>query len=317
MSGEGGRLRLLSLSDTYLLAVLALVSLVGWSGSPQLREAAALGAAGAAFRLSRGKRRRGEANVARAFSAELSAAKRRAILRDSFIAFWRETFAWGFAGPAGLERAESNGLDRVEAAQHRGKGVILVESSFFGYRTIAKQILRRHGIAAHQVHVERHLGGFQGGPDTLAVRRVIRPYFERRERPFLAGIIRLPASASLAYTRQLFHLLRLNEVVCISGDGQTGQQHVLLPFLGRTRRFTTGVISLARLSGAPLLPMFCVRNGDGEACLTIEPALHLMKGLSRERGLAEGMAQYARLLEQYIRRYPGQYRAWHAPGDGG
>jgi KDO2-lipid IV(A) lauroyltransferase len=303
-------MRWVSLADVYLLAVLALVSAVGWSSSPRLREAAALGAAGAAFRLSRRKRRRCEANLARAF-VEMSAAERQAIARDSFVAFWREAFALGSLRNAGAERAEVNGLERVAAARREGKGVLLVESSFFGQRTLAKQILHRHGIEVHQVHAERHLAGFQGGPDTLAARRVLRPYFHHREQPFLAGTVWLPASASLAYARQLLDTLKRNEVVCVSGDGHTGQKHVVLPFLGRTRGFTTGVVSLARLSGAALLPMFCVRQAGGTACLTIEPALQLRAGPAREHNLEEGMALYARLLEQFIRRFPGQYLGWH------
>ena len=62
--------------------------------------------------------------------------------------------------------------------------------------------------------------------------------------------------------------------------------------------------------------MFCAEAEDGVLELNIHPALDT-RNTSAERGQAAGMAQYARLLEGYIRCYPGQYRNWHSVAPAG
>ncbi len=71
------------------------------------------------------------------------------------------------------------------------------------------------------------------------------------------------------------------------------------------------MVSLARLSGAPLLPIFCVQEGDSAGILIIEGPVHIEKDAGREQGLEKSLREYAGLLEGYIRRYPELYRNWH------
>ena len=83
---------------------------------------------------------------------------------------------------------------------------------------------------------------------------------------------------------------------------------MLLPFLGEERHFVTGAMSLAKHSGAPLLPLFCWRDDDGQLTLVIEPPIDVERGaLAAEAGAAA----YVRLLETYVRRYPSEYYGWH------
>ncbi len=302
-----------SLPDAYLLCLIGLMWAVERLDSPQAKRAAIAMAAGAAFALRRQKRRRALAGLQAAFGSALSPAQRLEILRAASFAFWQEAFSCVMlsAEQAALAQARVIGLERLRAALQAGKGVILVESSAFGQRWNAKVLLHQHGIAAHQVHVDTHLQGIQGGPPSVAQQRLIRPFFDRREIKFLAQIVRLPNSPALAYTRRLLGILQRNGVICAAGDGVTGHKLIELPFLGRARQFTTGLVSLARLSGAPLLPMFCVLAEDNRLELTIHPALDL-SGSDAERSQAAGMAHYAQVLEARIRRSPGQYRNWHS-----
>jgi predicted LPLAT superfamily acyltransferase len=72
------------------------------------------------------------------------------------------------------------------------------------------------------------------------------------------------------------------------------------------------MVSLARMSGAPILPMFCIQERGCAACLTIEPPIEIQLKVSRERALENAFSQYIRLLESYIRKYPEQYRDWRS-----
>jgi lauroyl/myristoyl acyltransferase len=77
------------------------------------------------------------------------------------------------------------------------------------------------------------------------------------------------------------------------------------------------MVSLARLSGAPILPIFCIQNGKGNTCLVIEPPIKTEGTEDRDQGLKNSVAQYAGLLESYIRKYPEKYRSWHHLESGG
>jgi lauroyl/myristoyl acyltransferase len=302
-------MRWIAPADLYVLAAIGLIQLARATSSARLH---ARIVSGVAYRVSARKRRRIEAALARVFSASLTGPERRAVARQSFLTHWQDTFACPPlpAGDDALATAETTGLPRIHDALAAGKGVILIESSAFGHRAMAKQILHRHGLAVHTVHVERHTWGLGEQAPSRLQRRVTRPYFERRELSYVAEITYLPDSEAMSYTRHLVRRLATNGIVCLSGDGQTGKKHVSVDFLGRPKLFTTGVVSLARMSGAPALPIFCVLEPGDRYRLVVEPPLELAPGAPREDSLAGGVTQYARLLEGYIRSHPGQYKNW-------
>ena len=74
--------------------------------------------------------------------------------------------------------------------------------------------------------------------------------------------------------------------------------------------FATGTVSLAKGSGAAILPVFGIQERTGSIHLIIEPAIHIHSELDRERGLEDAVSQYVALLESYVRRYPERYRGW-------
>ena len=209
------------------------------------------------------------------------------------------------------------GLEHLHHALRNGNGVILWESKGLSNRILSKRILWRKGFLIHQVHGVNHLGGFlvENSSATWVRRRFISRFFQRCERGFVTEIITLPRSNSLAFTRILLNHLNQNAILCISGDGKTGQKMIPQKFLGRSEFFSTGMVSLAKISGAVILPLFCIREKDGAIKLVIEKPIKIQKCDNREENLESSIADYVNLLEAYIRRYPDQYINWHLSGD--
>jgi lauroyl/myristoyl acyltransferase len=309
-------MRLMTVRDLYFATVLALVHATAWWGPPAAKEWAGAAIGSVAYRLSSRKRRLSEAALARALAPTLSARERRAIVRGSFRQFWRETFSLVLSRGEWrrLGGVEVTGAEHLRAAIDRGAGAILWESSYFGRRLMAKHVLWHRGFAIRQVHADRHLGGFRNPRDGGSVvrQRILLPLFERHELRALRGIIRIPQSDSLAFTRAIWRALRDGDVVCMASDGLLGQKFHSVPFLGGSRPFATGVISLARSSGASLLPVFCFDDPPGRPRLVIEPPVDLGSRQDKEGVVADALTYYARRLEFYARRYPAQYRNWHA-----
>jgi lauroyl/myristoyl acyltransferase len=267
-----------------------------------------------AYHFSGNKRRLIEKNVSEAFNGKLNNNQIREIAKGAFHEFWRETFS---RAPSSQERATLKsvviqGLGHLQRALENGRGVILWESKAFGQRVLSKHILHNNGFSIHQIYGETHLKGFlgDGRSDTWVREHLIQTEFERFEKPFLAEIIYLPSSDSLVFTRILLDRLKQNAILCVPGDGAWGQKKIPLKFLGHTRLFPTGMVSLAKISGASILPIFCIEEENGKTSLMIEHPIRIETEVGREQVLEKGLSQYVRLLESYIRRYPGQYRNW-------
>ncbi len=201
-------------------------------------------------------------------------------------------------------------LGFLQTALQRGCGAILWESSYFGRRNLAKHILNHHGFAVVQVHAYDHLGGFgpAGSPESWMTEHIIRPFFDRCERSFLGDIIYLTDTDSLAALRIMLERLKHNAILCLSADGTRGYKFVSVSLFGRKCFFPTGAVSLAKISGAPMLPIFCYAESDGTIRLEILPSLRVRFDGERERELETTILEYTNLLRSYAKSYPEQYR---------
>jgi KDO2-lipid IV(A) lauroyltransferase len=293
--------------DVYYLAVLALIRFAAFFRSPGLSDAVANGVARIASLMPTAKRREVRSRLAACFD-HLEEKQIRTIAHGTYRAFWQDAFSLaGVVRPADALRLQVDGLEHVRQALAGGHGAILLDTSFFGRRHLARVILHAHGMAIVQLHASDHLAGFWSKRDTRMRRDVIRPLLEAWERRSVQEILYLSRdAASLAFTRQLVGVLQANRLLCLSGEGRIGQKAVRLPFLGGERRFVTGAMSLAKHSGAALLPFFCWRGDDGRVRMAIEPPIDL-RGQTAENGAAA----YCRLLETYVRRQPAEYYGWH------
>jgi lauroyl/myristoyl acyltransferase len=286
--------------DAYLFTIIVLMQVVVRSRSARLRDTLAQVAGNAAYYGSRKKRKRMEENLAAILGEDTNAGRTVRIVRESFSTFWLDLFRLALP-EQNLSHVDICGLEHISGALGNGHGAILMENSLFGQRHLAKQILCAHGISLHQVHEATHLGGLSAPGETQMRTRLIRPYLEKCERQFVDEIIYLREDNSLAFTRRLVGVLEKNQVLCMSGEGQFSARPILLPFLGSPRKFATGAISLAKMTGASVLPLYCWHDAANHWQLRIERPLLVQTG----------MRPYVEQLETYVRSTPEQYRGWH------
>jgi lauroyl/myristoyl acyltransferase len=301
-----------NLNDLYFLAVVILIKFGQWSRSRGLCDALANTIARIACAFPGQKRRSTATSLARCLGSSYTREQRDGILKDTYRTFWQDAFELASQPLSAHEparRVRVDGMEHLQEALKHGHGAILLESSFFGRRNLSKILLHQHGIAILQVHGPRHVAGFLSRHETRLCARVIRPFFEGRELQFVKEIIHLSDDSSLAFTRRLVNSLQENQVLCLSGEGDIGQKSVKLHFLGQERHFVTGVMSLGKYSGAPVLPLFCWRDADNQVKLMIESSLDLQRGF---KAAEAGAATYARLLETYALRHPSEYCGWHS-----
>jgi lauroyl/myristoyl acyltransferase len=304
--------------DCYLLLVAALIALTRRLNSFRFRRLLSAALGRTAFHLGREKRRRHLEGLKRYFGERVPDCPR-TIVADAFRSFWADLFSLAILSREGenLARIPVVGEEWLVAALKAGRGAILWESNAFGMRNLAKQVLSLRGFRMTQVHVAHHLGGIanDGLHRSWVRRKVVQPFFEGCEKPYIEDFIYLPTdSPSLAFSRRLLAALDQNRILCSASDGAVGRQKMAAKLLGRPREFTTGMVSLARSAGAPLLPLFCLPSPEGGFQVIIERPVRLLRTGDRDRDLRDSLQDFAALFETHIARHPGWYRLWRGAG---
>ena len=91
--------------------------------------------------------------------------------------------------------------------------------------------------------------------------------------------------------------------MALQGDRALGNRgDVSVPFFGAPARFPLGPFVLARASGAPVVPAFCVMNADGR--YAIEVGTPVRVGVEGER---PALTHWVGVLEGMVRSHPEQW----------
>lgn len=154
----------------------------------------------------------------------------------------------------GLAGGTVRGMGHLEDALAPGRGAIVVSGHFYANR-VAKRHLAEIGYSMmstrHSSPPDRLMG-------RLGQRRLQPRYIE-----FLRGVVRdeiSPTDPDCGL--RILERLRADGLVNIHLDAAFSRKTVSLPFLGRPRRFATGFLDIARLTGAAMIPMACLGNGS-------------------------------------------------------
>jgi KDO2-lipid IV(A) lauroyltransferase len=105
----------------------------------------------------------------------------------------------------------------------------------------------------------------------------------------------------------LLHALRENEIVAIQGDRLYHAHWATARFFGAEMRFPLGPFILARISGAPVLPGFVVREQWLKYRVIMGEPIRVADTGDRERDLQEAVQQAVAFLEKNVRAYDYQW----------
>jgi KDO2-lipid IV(A) lauroyltransferase len=211
---------------------------------------------------------------------------------------------------------EIHGREHLEAALAAGKGAILC-SAHFGSHASGLSVLHASGFPVthigrwdhnynydYRVNYNRRVG-VSSAERWFWERVYARPVLRYRERP---NIEPWPGRPQVAM--QAAAALRANEVVSISIDAppldNEQARAVDVSLLGRRARLLPGIVTLAQLTGAPVLMGFLYRGADYR---------HQVWEISAPVPLAgETATAFGRCVAEVnaaIRRSPAHWNFWH------
>ncbi len=179
-------------------------------------------------------------------------------------------------------------LFSLRAAYKAGKGVIVIGSHFGNWEL----------SAIYGAQVLRY-------PVSVVARRI---YYE----PYNRVLVRIRESKGVktlyrddpAIMRACMGVLKRGEVLGIVPDQDVDSvDGIFVNFFGRKTYTPTGPAVLSLLSGAPLVPVFIVRE-QGRLFMVSDRPITTSRHRERRQAIAECTQQWSEVVERYIRHYP-------------
>ena len=239
------------------------------------------------------KRRRLAENLAHAVNSPAASRNVRSLVRREMVNEARRSadLLWAIGRPADFLAATSiEGREHAVEATARGRGVVLVGAHIGGWEV---------AIALPSAVLSV--------PTTVIVAD-----------DWLAWAIqhvRLAAGLRVAYAGRLpldaVRLLRRGEALLVLGDdgSRTAARSYAVRFCGTTAVMPAGVVSLARLAGASIVPFTVLPRGPRKWVATIEPHLEPPDRGSGPAGEQAVLQLLADRWTQTVRRYPEHWAA--------
>ena len=123
----------------------------------------------------------------------------------------------------------------------------------------------------------------------------------------------------VALKKSLNRLCR-NEIIYVLADEQQRRRGIATLFFGRRAFTSPGPAFLSIKTGAALLPMYVLRTNGARKTLVIEPPVTIQGTGDEKRDIELLTAQFTQVIEQIVRRHPGQWawlnRRWKIPPPG-
>jgi KDO2-lipid IV(A) lauroyltransferase len=197
--------------------------------------------------------------------------------------------------------AEFVGRDNLTQVLDQGRGAIIV-TGHMGAWQIAQLLMQGKGMP----------------PLTMAMAAEPNQHLADYEQQFRAKQRIVYTTSSPFATLELANVLRRGELVGMQLDRHLGGPHVQVPFFGLPAPFPLGPATLARASGAPLVPIFIMAEKDRRRCkFFVEKPIEVARTRDRAADYLDATRRVVEVYQRYVRRYPEQwfnfYDFWNPP----
>jgi lauroyl/myristoyl acyltransferase len=202
---------------------------------------------------------------------------------------------------AGLAGGIVNGITHLETALTPGRGAIVATGHFYANR-LGKRHMAELGYSMMSTRHSR--------PPDMMMGRFGKRSMQPRYVDFLRGIILDEISPTdRDCSLRMLQRLRNNGLVNVHFDASFSRDRVVLPFLGRKRSFATGILDIARLTGASIVPMLCLGNSTSFRVEFSEPIIP-QRSDDATRFVGEYLPVIATGIESDIRDHPDEWELW-------
>jgi len=206
-----------------------------------------------------------------------------------------------------LEAFEVEGREHLDAALALGKGCVVLTSHFGAHMLPAHWLYRNDYPLRLYMERPRSVSRFMASrfndDGELGQGKL---FISRRSDP----------ADSAGSILRAARVLRSKMMLFLAGDVRwSGQLTAEARFMGRTLRFSTTWITLAAMSRAPVVAVFCRVGDDGRYHMEFRPHFLVPADAQEEERAGEYVQLFLDQLEERIRRHPAdsnEYLFWPA-----
>jgi len=251
-----------------------------------------------AYGVLRAERRKSIRNLELAFQGEKSAEELRGINRRVFVNQGRnlfELFWLSRVSPSELLRqVHFQGMEHMQSAYQRGKGVLLVTGHIGNWEFMAAAV----AAAGYPLWV------------------VAAPLYDPRLNWVVAGIRKRYGVQTIyrhhpSARRTILRVIKKGEVMGLLIDQDTRVKGVFVDFFGRPAYTPSSAASLALRSEAEVIIGSIVRQKNNCLTITFRPPLPPLRSGKRAEELVANTQLYTTVLEDIVRKHPEQWTWMH------
>jgi KDO2-lipid IV(A) lauroyltransferase len=187
---------------------------------------------------------------------------------------------------------EWHGLEHLEAARARGKGVIIA-TAHLGHWELGGLLLAERGFPMTVITLDE--------PTTT-----LTEWRDRYRRTLAIKTIAVGPGREFAFV-EMIATLRRNECLAMLVDRPPAGTGAPVLFGGRQTGFSSGPALLWQHTEAAVVPAYVVRNARGNYTSFAEPAVPMTAAASRPEAISANTQAIASVFESIVRKYPEQW----------
>jgi KDO2-lipid IV(A) lauroyltransferase len=193
-------------------------------------------------------------------------------------------------------------------------GRFILKIKIRGKEHLEAALAKKKGVIA----LGGHLGAFtllgtrlavDGYPINVMINQKNFPRLWRRLNNYQATTgqkILLPKTSTSSIKKSL-NCLRRNEILYLVADEQQRRGGLPVSFFGQTAYTPPGPAIFSLKTGAPILPMFVLRENRIQWTLVIGHPIEIEKTSDEEKNIETLTAKFTGAIEDAVRRYPSQW----------
>lgn len=248
-----------------------------------------------AWRVLRVRRRVVLDNIGRSFP-DADGAAVDAIALESYRQYGMSLMEFGAFRGLSREKligmVEIEGMESLDAALSHGSGGILFSGHFGNWELLGALIAR----CGYPIHVTDTNHSNKRVHDLISDLRI------RQGMKIIAP--GEPISGNL-------RILSENGFIAYLADQDARHHGIFVDFFGRPASTVRGPAVCAVRLGCPIVATFLIREGCDRHCAVFEAPMWPDRSLASGEAVHELTQRFTRLLERYVREYPGQYFWMH------
>ena len=201
-----------------------------------------------------------------------------------------------FSGPPFIKEIMSiDGIEHLERALGLGRGVVAVSAHMGNFPLIGPRLIAEGYRFSLMLR----------DPRDSKLAAVLADIRDR------LGIESIPVQPSRTCIAESLKCLKRNGILFLQIDQNASSHDLWVDFFGREVPTFKGPVVFSMRTGAPLIPLFTVRDAPDHHRLVVAPPFAIDDTGNRDQDILTTTAKLTKLIESYIRQYPTQWWWFH------